>query len=90
MTDNAFAYTNSRSFRAARAAISAGRLTTRPYRPRTNGKAERFIWTALREWLDAKPYASSAQRGADMPHWLHWYNHTALMPEAPLPHSPRA
>jgi transposase InsO family protein len=75
MTDNAFAYTNSRAYRAALAALGARHLTTRPYRPRTNGKAERFIQTALREWLYAKPYASSALRGADMPHWLHWYNH---------------
>lgn len=75
MTDNAFAYTNSRAFGAALTALGARHLTTRPYRPRTNGKAERFIQTALREWLYAKAYASSAQRGADMPHWLHWYNH---------------
>jgi transposase InsO family protein len=50
-------------------------LTTRPYRLRTNGKAERFIQTALREWLYGKPYLSSAHRATDMPAWLHWYNH---------------
>ena len=49
-------------------------ITTRPYTPRTNGKAERFIQTALREWLYAKSYNSSANRTADMPHWIHWYN----------------
>jgi transposase InsO family protein len=43
--------------------------------PRTNGKAERFIQTCLREWLYAKPYPSSAHRTCDMPAWLHWYNH---------------
>ncbi|MEW5837183.1 MAG: IS481 family transposase [Pseudomonadota bacterium] len=75
MTDNAFAYVNSRAYRQALEALGARHLTTRPYRPRTNGKAERFIQTALREWLYAKAYSSSAQRGADMPHWLHWYNH---------------
>jgi transposase InsO family protein len=75
MTDNAFAYTQSRAFRAVLADLGARHLTTRPYRPRTNGKAERFIQTALREWLHAKPYPSSAHRAADMLAWLHWYNH---------------
>jgi transposase InsO family protein len=75
MTDNAFAYTKSRLFEAALAKLGARHLTTRPYRPRTNGKAERFIQTALREWLYGKPYASSAHRATDMPAWLHWYNH---------------
>jgi transposase InsO family protein len=75
MTDNAFAYTKSGAFRAAVSDLGARHLTTRPYRPRTNGKAERFIQTALREWLYGKPYASSAERGSDMPAWLHWYNH---------------
>jgi transposase InsO family protein len=75
MTDNAFAYTRSRAFKAAVGDLGARHLTTRPYTPRTNGKAERFIQTALREWLYAKPYPSSAHRSADMPVWLHWYNH---------------
>jgi transposase InsO family protein len=75
MTDNAFAYTRSQAFKAALAELGARHLTTRPYTPRTNGKAERFIQTALREWLYAKPYGSSAARATDMPAWLHWYNH---------------
>lgn len=75
MTDNAFAYTQSKAFRAAVRELGARHITTRPYRPRTNGKAERFIQTALREWLYAKPYSSSADRSSDMPGWLHWYNH---------------
>jgi transposase InsO family protein len=75
MTDNAFASTQSAAFQAVIADLGARHLTTRPYRPRTNGKAERFIQTALREWLYGKPYASSAARAADMPAWLHWYNH---------------
>ncbi len=54
---------------------SARRLATRPYTPRTNGKAERFIQTALREWLYARAYASSNHRTADMNSWLHCYNH---------------
>ena len=75
MTDNAFAYTNSRDFQRARARLGARHITTRPYRPRTNGKAERFIQSALREWLYAKPYRNSAERTEDMTRWLHWYNH---------------
>lgn len=75
MTDNAFAYTNSRLFKAALADIGARHLTTRPYTPRTNGKAERFIQTCLREWLYARAYTSSSHRSADMPAWLHHYNH---------------
>jgi len=75
MTDNAFAYTQSAAFQAVIADLGARHLTTRPYRPRTNGKAERFIQTALREWLYGKPYASSAARATAMPAWLHWYNH---------------
>ena len=75
MTDNAFAYTRSRGFKATLAGIGARHITTRPYRPRTNGKAERFIQTALREWLYANAYSQSAKRAADMPGWLHWYNH---------------
>ena len=55
------------AFQAALAELGARHLTTRPYRPRTNGKAERFIQTALREWLYGKPYASSAERATDMP-----------------------
>jgi transposase InsO family protein len=75
MTDNAFAYTHSGAFQATLTGLGARHLTTRPYRPRTNGKAERFIQTALREWLYGKPYASSAARASDLPSWLHWYNH---------------
>lgn len=75
MTDNAFAYTHSRRFQATLASLGARHITTRPYRPCTNGKAERFIQTALREWLYASAYATSDQRTADMPAWLHWYNH---------------
>jgi transposase InsO family protein len=75
MTDNAFAYTHSRAFKASLAILGARHITTKPYRPCTNGKAERFIQTALREWLYARPYLSSNQRSTAMPAWLHWYNH---------------
>ena len=50
-------------------------LRTRPYTPKTNGKAERFIQTLLREWVYALPYRSSDTRAADLPRWLRNYNH---------------
>ena len=49
-------------------------IRTRPYTPKTNGKAERFIQTALREWAYAKAYERSDHRGAELPIWLHRYN----------------
>ena len=48
---------------------------TRPYRPRTNGKAERFIQTALREWAYRRPYSHSTQRSRHLVRWIHHYNH---------------
>jgi transposase InsO family protein len=48
---------------------------TRPYTPRTNGKAERFIQTALREWAYAKAYPNSMQRAAELPYWVEHYNY---------------
>ena len=49
-------------------------IRTKPYTPKTNGKAERFIQTALREWAYAKAYETSDQRAADLPTWMHRYN----------------
>ena len=87
MTDNAFAYVKSTDFRTVLADLGARHVRTRPYRPRTNGKAERFIQTALREWIYARAYNHSNQRAADMPLWLHWYNthrpHSALAAKPP-------
>ena len=48
---------------------------TRPYRPRTNGKVERFIQTLTQGWADGQIFASSAERTAVLPAWLDWYNH---------------
>ncbi|MCH7694041.1 MAG: transposase [Proteobacteria bacterium] len=53
----------------------ARHIYTRPYTPRTNGKAERFIQTLIREWADALPYPSSNKRAADLPRWLRLYNY---------------
>jgi transposase InsO family protein len=61
---------------------------TRPYTPKTNGKAERFIQTSLREWAYGQPYVSSADRIAAMPAWLCDYNrrrpHSALKGQPPI------
>ena len=61
MTNNGPAYL-SRAFRAASAELGIRQLRTKPYTPRTNGKAERFIQTCLRAWAYASAYQSSAQR----------------------------
>jgi transposase InsO family protein len=75
MTDNAFCYARSRYAQAV-AALGLRHLRTRPYTPRTNGKAERFIQTALREWAYAKPYRSSAARAGALGPFLTAYNTT--------------
>jgi transposase InsO family protein len=74
MTDNGSAY-RSHAFRHACADAKLRHIRTRPYTPRTNGKAERFIQTALREWAYARPYASSSERSDAINPWLHHYNH---------------
>jgi len=87
MTDNAWAY-RSGPFRGVVAALGARHLATRPYTPRTNGKAERFIQTCLREWAYHRIYQSSAARAAALPAFLRRYNverpHTALQRRPPL------
>jgi transposase InsO family protein len=73
MTDNGSGYL-AHVFTAACQGALLRHLRTRPYTPRTNGKAERFIQTLLREWAYRRPYASSADRRAALPDWLHHYN----------------
>lgn len=73
MSDNGAGYV-SRAFRGALTRLGARHLRTRPYTPRTNGKAERFIQTALREWAYAQPYPSSCRRIAAMQPWIRFYN----------------
>ena len=79
LTDNGACY-RSHTFRDALAGIEHRR--TRPYRPQTNGKVERFHRTLADEWAYAQPYTSETQRRAALPGWLHTYNnhrgHTAL------------
>jgi transposase InsO family protein len=75
MTDNGNAY-RSHLFRALIASAGLRHIRTRPYTPRTNGKAERFIQTSLREWAYARPYQTSAERTNAMQPWIETYNHS--------------
>ena len=73
MTDNGSAY-RSKLFAAALRNAGVRHVRTRPYTPRTNGKAERFIQTSLREWAYARSYTSSQQRSAAIQPWIESYN----------------
>ena len=73
MTDNGSCY-KAFAFRRACKRLGLRHIRTRPYTPRTNGKAERFIQTALREWAYARAYDTSCQRAAELPYWIHRYN----------------
>jgi transposase InsO family protein len=87
MTDNGSAY-RSRAFRKACADAGLKHIRTKPYTPKTNGKAERFIQTALREWAYAMAYPSSDRRAQELPFWLHRYNwhrpHGGIKSEIPI------
>jgi transposase InsO family protein len=87
MTDNGSCY-RSKTFRAACARLGVRQIFTRPYTPKTNGKAERFIQTALREWAYARAYQNSDQRSAELVTWLHRYNwhrpHGSLKANTPI------
>jgi transposase InsO family protein len=85
MTDNGSGYV-AKIFKAARIALGLRHIRTRPYTPKTNGKAERFIQTLLREWAYARPYPSSAMRAQDLPRWLDHYN--LKRPHGSLGHLP--
>jgi len=74
MTDNAFSYVKNRSLRELLARERISHLTTEPYRPRTNGKVERFHQTMAREWAYGLVYRSHRQRNQALPHWLDHYN----------------
>ena len=87
MTDNGVSF---RSFRYAKALrrLRIKHLRTKPYTPRTNGKAERFVQTSLREWAYARAYNTSDERAAELPLWLHRYNwhrpHGAIGAKPPI------
>jgi len=73
MTDNGACY-KSFAFRRACKRLGLRHIRTKPYTPRTNGKAERFIQSSLREWAYAHAYRNSQQRKEELPSWLHRYN----------------
>jgi len=73
MTDNGSCYL-SRDFARACKELGLKHIRTKPYTPKTNGKAERFIQTSLREWAYARAYNTSEERTAELPRWLHRYN----------------
>jgi transposase InsO family protein len=87
MTDNGACY-RSRAFRKACKNAGLKHIFTKPYTPRTNGKAERFIQTALREWAYARAYPSSDRRAGELPLWLHRYNwhrpHGGIKSQTPI------
>ena len=87
MTDNGSCY-KAFAFRDACQAHRLKHLRTKPYTPKTNGKAERFIQTALREWAYAQAYPTSNHRAAELPYWLHRYNwhrpHGSLQSQTPI------
>jgi len=88
MTDNAFGYVKNRSLRELLAREGIRHLTTQPYRPRTNGKVERFHQTMAREWAYGLAYRSHRQRNQALPHWLDHYNrgrpHSSLGDRPPI------
>jgi transposase InsO family protein len=73
MTDNGSCY-KSFAFRRTCRRLRLKHIRTKPYTPKTNGKAERFIQTSLREWAYAQAYPNSRERKAELPIWLHRYN----------------
>ena len=87
MTDNGSCY-RAFDFRDACRDLGLRHIRTRPYTPKTNGKAERFIQTALREWAYAQAYQSSQRRAEELPIWLHRYNwhrpHSSLKSKPPI------
>lgn len=87
MTDNGACY-KAFAFHDACRKLGLRHIRTRPYTPKTNGKAERFIQTALREWAYAMAYPHSDLRTADLPRWLHRYNwhrpHGSLKAQTPI------
>jgi transposase InsO family protein len=91
MTDNGGCY-RSHEWRTRCTRLGIRHLTTRPYRPRTNGKAERLIQTLLRDWAYIRPYNSSNERAAALAPWIHFYNHRrphgSLNDKAPITRIP--
>ena len=87
MTDNGACY-RSRAFAKTCAKLGLKHIFTKPYTPKTNGKAERFVQTTLREWAYAQAYPSSDHRAAALSGWLHRYNwhrpHGGIKSQTPI------
>ena len=88
LTDNGSGY-RSHAFAILCRSARLRHRRTRPYTPRTNGKAERFIQTLLREWAYVRAYRTSAYRQAALPHWVYHYNlqrrpHASLHERPPI------
>ena len=87
MTDNGSCY-KSRAFATACKNLKLKHIRTKPYTPKTNGKAERFIQTDLREWAYARAYQTSDQRAEHLPGWTHMYNwhrpHGGIKDQTPI------
>ena len=88
MTDNAWIYVNNRSLRELLNEKGIRHLRTKPYRPQTNGKVERFHQTMAREWAYGMTYRSARARARALPYWLRHYNesrpHSALGGRPPI------
>jgi transposase InsO family protein len=93
LTDNGPAF-RSYPFREACARLGLKHRFTRPYRPQTNGKAERFIQSALREWAYGIPYRHSSEREQMLERWRHHYNwhrpHQGIKGRAPISRLPQS
>ena len=91
MTDNGPCFLSD-AFAAACRQLGLKHITTRPYTPKTNGKAERFIQSSLREWAYASSFDTSAHRADQLPRWLHRYNwhrpHSSLGLKPPVSRLP--
>ena len=88
MTDNAFTYVRNRTLRELLAERGISHRTTAPYRPRTNGKVERFHQTMAREWGYGLAYRSHRHRAQALPHWIDHYNrhrpHSSIADRPPI------
>ena len=91
MTDNGSCHI-SKDFAKARRKLGLKHVRTKPYTPRTNGKAERFIQTALREWACARAYPTSEDPKTELPVWTRMYNwhrpQSALKAKPPISRLP--
>jgi transposase InsO family protein len=92
MTDRGSCY-RSKAFNKICQALGIKHIQTKPYTPKTNGKAERFIQSSLREWAYAQAYQTSEQRKQELPYWLHHYNwhrpHAGIERQTPISRSGR-